>query len=102
MLTEVIAPFSEAPADWCFVPTDIAGSVAASARTLVERHPCFHGRTDRLDFVQTGRVLTIRGSVPSFYLKQMLQTVLGRLDGIARIDNQVDVVSNNGLSSVRK
>ena len=47
-------------------------------------------------------VLTMRGRVPSFYMKQILQTLLGDLDGIEKIDNQVDVVSATGLSSVRK
>lgn len=46
-------------------------------------------------------VLTLRGRVPSFYLKQMAQSVLANLEGVDRIDNRVDVVSPRGLSSVR-
>jgi hypothetical protein len=46
-------------------------------------------------------VLTLHGRLPSFYLKQVLQTMLNNVDGVERIDNQVDVVSANGLSSVR-
>ena len=46
-------------------------------------------------------VLTLHGSVPTFYLKQMLQTRLRNLPGVDEIDNQVDVVSSVGLSSVR-
>lgn len=46
-------------------------------------------------------VLTLRGCVPSFYLKQVLQATLMELAGIERLDNQVDVVSSAGLSSVR-
>jgi len=44
-------------------------------------------------------VLTVRGRVPSFYLKQIVQTRLRDLDGVKQIDNQVDVVSATGLSS---
>ncbi len=44
-------------------------------------------------------VLTLRGRVPSFYLKQILQTFLRDLAGVEQIDNQVDVVSATGLSS---
>jgi hypothetical protein len=44
-------------------------------------------------------VLLLRGRVPTFYLKQMLQSWLKDLDGVSRIDNQVDVVSATGLSS---
>jgi hypothetical protein len=41
----------------------------------------------------------VRGAVPSFYLKQILQTVLMGLEGVALINNQVNVVSSEGLSS---
>ena len=40
-----------------------------------------------------GQVLTICGRVPSYYLKQVAQTLLGGLDGIGTIDNRLDVVS---------
>ncbi len=36
-------------------------------------------------------VLTVRGIVPTFYLKQLLQSALKRLE--VRIDNQVMVAS---------
>lgn len=48
-----------------------------------------------------GGVLILHGRVPTFYMKQILQTRLRDIDGVARIDNQVDVVSSNGLSSIR-
>ena len=48
----------------------------------------------------TNGVLTIRGRVPTFYLKQILQEVLRDVDGVSRIDNQVNVVSATGLSSI--
>ncbi|MFT5523288.1 MAG: hypothetical protein ACI9HK_001234 [Pirellulaceae bacterium] len=41
-------------------------------------------------------VLVLEGRVPSFYLKQILQTLLKDIDGVVRIDNQVDVVSSTG------
>lgn len=47
-------------------------------------------------------VLTMRGHLPSFYMKQVLQTLLRDIDGVEQIDNQTDVVSATGLSSVRK
>ena len=46
-------------------------------------------------------ILTLEGRLSSFYLKQVLQTLLRDLDGVTRIDNRVDVVSSTGLSSVR-
>ena len=58
---------------------------------------CFNQVTFR--YVQG--VLVLRGRLPSFYLKQVLQTLLRDLEGVERIDNQVEVVSATGLSSVR-
>jgi hypothetical protein len=72
-----------------------------AAQQLVGQHCHFHGRANRFEFVQSDGVLTIRGTVPTFYLKQVLQSLLQNLDGIRWIDNQVDVVSAAGLSSVR-
>ncbi len=46
-------------------------------------------------------LLTLRGKVPSFYLKQMLQEFVRGIEHVVKIDNQVDVVCSNGLSSVR-
>ncbi len=44
-------------------------------------------------------VLTLQGRVPTFHLKQILQTMLRGLEGVEQIENQVNVVSSNGLSS---
>ena len=43
--------------------------------------------------------LTLEGRVASFYLKQVLQTVLRDVEHVQRIVNAVDVVSSTGLSS---
>jgi hypothetical protein len=53
----------------------------------------------RVTFQFQDGVLTLRGRVPTFYLKQLLQSWLKDLDGVREIDNQVDVVSATGLSS---
>ena len=65
-------------------------------------HDCpysFYFRDVSIDFADD--TLTLRGRVPSFYMKQILQTLLARVDGVNRVDNQVDVTSATGLSSVR-
>jgi hypothetical protein len=67
----------------------------------VAKHCHFRGRVAGFQFVQQDDVLIVRGCVPSFYLKQVLQTVLMDVEGIRWIDNQVDVVSCCGLSSTR-
>lgn len=42
----------------------------------------------------------IRGRVPTFYLKQLLQDALKQVEGVRRIDNRIEVVTSDGLSSV--
>lgn len=76
-------------------------NVADRAKALVAKHPVLGGRPTVLDFRVEGEVLTIRGAVPSFYLKQVLQSALRELEGVKRVNNQVDVVSSHGLSSVK-
>ena len=80
--------------------TWIADEVARRAQSLVNSHTHFTGRAHGFDFGVRGDVLIVRGSVPSFYLKQVLQHALKNLDGIRWIDNQVTVVSSEGLSSL--
>lgn len=52
-----------------------------------------------ISFQFNNGVLTVRGRVPTFYLKQIIQTRLRDLEGVTQVDNQVDVVSATGLSS---
>jgi hypothetical protein len=40
-------------------------------------------------------VLTLRGCLPSYYLKQMAQTAVARLDGVDRIVNEIEVISSS-------
>jgi hypothetical protein len=45
--------------------------------------------------------LFVDGKLPSFYLKQVLQTILRDVPGVRQINNRVNVVSSTGLSSAR-
>jgi hypothetical protein len=67
------------------------------ARTIIEKHSLFTGRSRLFEFQYREEVLVIRGRVPTFYLKQVLQSVLKNLDGIRRVDNQVTVDWGDGL-----
>ena len=62
-------------------------------RALLARHPHFQGRSSLFEFECDENVLIVRGAVPTFYLKQLLQSALTRIDGVDRIDNRVDVIS---------
>jgi osmotically-inducible protein OsmY len=37
-------------------------------------------------------VLTLRGCVPSYFLKQMAQTAVARLPGVERVVNDIEVI----------
>ena len=74
--------------------------IALDARDVIARHAHFRGRVDQFEFECSENVLVIRGRVPTFYLKQLLQDALKQLEGVRRIDNRVDVVTAEGLSSV--
>ena len=39
-----------------------------------------------------GRILTLSGRVPSYYLKQIAQTVAGRIEEVEQINNRLEVV----------
>jgi hypothetical protein len=58
----------------------------------------------RMNTIQVGSDdgrLVVTGKLPSFYLKQVLQTALRELPGVVGVINRVDVVSPRGVSSVR-
>jgi osmotically-inducible protein OsmY len=38
-------------------------------------------------------VLVLRGCLPSYYLKQVAQAAVDQLEGVERIDNQIQVVT---------
>jgi hypothetical protein len=40
-----------------------------------------------------GEVLVLRGCLPSYYLKQIAQEAVASLEGVVRIDNQIQVVT---------
>jgi hypothetical protein len=69
---------------------------------LVDTHAHFQRRASRFEFHCTNDVLLVRGNVPTFYLKQVLQTVLQNVDGIRIVDNRVDVIASDGLSGVAR
>jgi hypothetical protein len=77
-------------------------SIERRAHEALASHGHFRGRAEGFQFENDGGILTVRGRVPSFYLKQVLHTILKRLEGVRKVDNQVDVICCDGLSSVRE
>ena len=66
---------------------------------MIARDAHFRGRADTFEFECNANVLVIRGCVPTFYLKQLLQDALKQLEGVQRIDNLVDVFVPEALRS---
>ena len=69
-------------------------------RRLTENCPyqfCFRG----ISCHYAAGVLTLRGRVPTFYLKQVITSRLRELAGVSRLQNEVDVVNAAGLSNVQ-
>jgi hypothetical protein len=87
-------PVGQSEASW-------TGSLADEFRGVLARHPHFRGRVNLFEVVVGDEVLTVRGCVPTFHLKQLVQCVLKQIAGARRIDNRIVVASCEGLSSVR-
>jgi hypothetical protein len=73
-------------------------TIERQAYSLVDSHCHFHRRAGRFEFQCEEDILIVRGNVPTFYLKQLLQCVLRDVEGVRAIDNQVMVISSHGLS----
>lgn len=73
--------------------------IVPDVRKALERSVYFRGRGNRFHFLFRDGILTVRGRVPTFYLKALLERIVRRVDGVRRVRNQVDVVCNHGLSS---
>ena len=57
--------------------------------TAIHRSPHLSGHTLHIE-MRPGRVV-LRGVVPSYYQKQVAQEVVRMVDGVERVDNQLEV-----------
>ncbi|WP_428306507.1 hypothetical protein [Lacipirellula sp.] len=76
-------------------------SVERDVRELLSASVHFTGRIKEFTFTHVDEVLIIEGIVPTYYLKQLLQELLGKLHYIQQIDNRVEVICCDGLSGDR-
>jgi osmotically-inducible protein OsmY len=67
-----------------------ATALAAEARLL--NSPYVELRRVSCEFHEG--ILTLRGRVPRYYLKQIAQNVVSQLSGVVEIDNQLDVAAH--------
>mgnify|MGYP003574649926 CR=1 FL=1 len=57
---------------------------------------------NRITWEFDGERLTLEGCVPTFNMKQMLQSLLRNIDGVESLANKVDVISATGLSAIQR
>jgi osmotically-inducible protein OsmY len=75
-------------------------AIMERAHHFIDTQQHFHQRADQFVFACDKGVLTVEGSVPSFYLKQVLQNALRLVPGVRAVHNRVTVVSAQGMSSI--
>jgi osmotically-inducible protein OsmY len=68
-----------------------ATPIERSAKRRLAESGCYARQFEQITVRWRDGVLTLQGRLPSFYLKQVLQTLLRNVEGVNRIDNQVKV-----------
>jgi hypothetical protein len=71
------------------------------ARQYLEQNAHFRGRVVDVCIEHRGRTLFLTGRLPTFYFKQLVQEAVRRVPGVQHVRNLIDVVSAEGVSSVR-
>jgi len=71
--------------------TDPLPGVVDHARAQLLRNPYLALRNVHCDYGDG--VLTLRGWLPTYHLKQLAQTAVASLDGVTRIVNDIQVLS---------
>ncbi len=75
----------------------IGSGVELRAWAAINDHSHFRGRAKGFDLAYRDQVLTVRGRVPTYYLKQVLQTIVRDIEGVQAVDNRVEVIPSDGL-----
>ena len=84
---------------------DLGGQIPTDLRLLairsLETNPIFRGRLawSAIQIESDGNTLVLNGRVPSYYLKQLLQETLRRVEGVAQVENHLVVVNPSDLLS---
>lgn len=76
-------------------PFETCRLIEAEMRARLLRSPYGELRRVTGDFHEG--ILTLRGRVSSFYLKQIAQSLVQRLEGVERIVNRVEVTGPNSM-----
>jgi osmotically-inducible protein OsmY len=75
----------------CAEPEASQASIKDLAERCLHSNPYLALKNIHCDYLDG--VLFLRGCLPSYYLKQLAQEVVGGMEGVGRIDNQIQVVT---------
>jgi osmotically-inducible protein OsmY len=75
--------------EWPAVPPP-TGNVAERAEGRLRAHCNFALQNVSCEYREG--VLTLRGFLPTYYLKQAAQAAVGQLDGVQRVVNEIEVL----------
>ena len=70
---------------------EIESDLTLRAQAAIEQHPHFRGRAGQFQFECAEHTLVVRGKVPTYYLKQLVQSALMEIDH-CRVDNRIEVL----------
>lgn len=97
MLPETIAPTSDVIA--CEFRTEVAQATQFNQRRLKEIHQHFlaspYTHLHHLHLELTNNALVLRGSLPTYYLRQVAMTLAKKLDGVDQIVDRITVCSQH-------
>lgn len=71
-------------------PDELQQAVAQAAESRLRSNPYLALKTVSCQY--SDGTLTLRGSLPSYYLKQVAQCVVGDVEGVRKVNNQIEVV----------
>lgn len=77
----------------------VANRILENVKRRLEESP--YGFQRRVDAAYEDGVLTLRGRVPTFFLKQTAQALAAKVDGVRQVVNLVDVPAGNSASASR-
>jgi osmotically-inducible protein OsmY len=77
--------------DRAYAEPEASGSAKELAEQRLRSNPYLSLKNISSEYLDG--VLVLRGYVPTYYLKQMAQEVVTGLEGVERIDNQIEVMT---------
>lgn len=72
------------------MPLNVYEEITREAQGRLLRNP-YYSSSRHIACHVDGGVLTLCGTVPTYYLKQVAQSLVAGIDGVERIENQIEV-----------